>query len=233
MVSLVKIFRGGFELSIVEVLTENIYCIWFLGHIKSEGLFAMEKLFLIKAVFLDRDGTIVEEPSGPGVGDDIIASVEQLNFLPNAIKGLRKIVRMGYHLFVVSNQPGINRGQLTLDQYKSLNGVLVDALTKAGVVVEKWLVCPHLPEENCDCRKPKTGMVDSIKNQYSVDFKNSYLIGDRNSDLLLAKNLGTKSILVKRNEKNFVETGKKPDFKAKNLLDACQFIVNLNQSNVT
>ncbi len=111
-----------------------------------------------------------------------------------------------------------------------MNNRLSSSFNKKGIVIEKWLVCPHTPEEECMCRKPKTGMMDSLKKDYYFDFKNSFVIGDRDSDLLLAKNLGAKSILIKRNEKYYNKVKTHPDFKAEDIYMACKFIKNLNKN---
>ncbi|VVB69999.1 Histidine biosynthesis bifunctional protein HisB [uncultured archaeon] len=182
---------------------------------------------MIKAVFLDRDGTIVNEPTGPNKGDDAITSISQLKVLPHAIDGMKKMIELGYTLFIASNQDCINRGQITMKEYDQQNKVLITVFTENNIKIEKWLVCPHTPEENCECRKPKTEMIDSIKNDYQIDFENSYYIGDRETDILLAKNLKLKSILVKRNEEYYINTNIVPDFKAENLVEASKFIKSL------
>lgn len=184
----------------------------------------MKKLFSLKAVFLDRDGTLLEEPSGPNIEDYVITSVSEMHLLPNAIAGLKKITQLGYTPFIISNQDGINRKQLTLETYHQMNQRLIEIFGKNGIKIEKWLVCPHLPEEKCTCRKPETGMIDNLKNEYYFNFKESYLIGDRDSDILLAKRLKMQSILMKRNEREFVKAKNKADYYAESLLSACKFL---------
>ena len=178
------------------------------------------KTFPIKAIFLDRDGTIVEEPPGDGSID----SLSKLKLLPNAVKGLKKMSDLGYTLFVVSNQDGINKGRLSINLYNKMNSIINDTFSKSGIKIEKWLVCPHTSEENCKCRKPKTEMIDSLKKGYTFDFKNSYVVGDREKDIILAKKLGMKGILVKRNEKEYSKIKSKPDFLSPNLFYASKKI---------
>ena len=188
----------------------------------------MIKYFSIKAIFLDRDGTIVEEPSGPNIGDDVIDEISKLRLLPNALIGLKKMMELGYTIFIISNQDGINRGRLTIELYNQMNAMLTKNFSKESIAIEKWLVCPHTPEERCICRKPKIGMLNSINKSYYLDFKNCYVIGDRDSDVVLAKNLKAKSILIKRNEVDYSKTKTKPNFKANDVYDACRFLKKLN-----
>ena len=188
----------------------------------------MIKYFSVKAILLDRDGTIIEEPSGPNIGDDVIDNISKLRLLPNALSGLRKMIGLGYTIFIISNQDGINRNQLTIESYNQMNAILTKDFSKNGVTIEKWLVCPHMPEEKCICRKPKIGMLNSIKKNYYIDFKNSYVMGDKNSDIALAKNLKARSVLIKRNEVDYNKTETKPNFRASDVYEACKFLKNLN-----
>lgn len=188
----------------------------------------MIKHFSIKAIFLDRDGTIIEEPTGQNIGDDVIDEISKLKLLPNSLIGLKKVGELGYTIFIISNQYGINRGRLTRGLYNKMNSMLTKSFTKNNIFIEKWLVCPHTSEEKCNCMKPKVGMLSSISKYYYIDFKNSYIIGDRESDIILAKNLKAKSILIRRNEMEFNKTKIKPNFKASDIYDACRFLNNLN-----
>jgi len=183
------------------------------------------KKFSIKAIFLDRDRTIVEEPGSlrrKNTSDADVDSISKLHILPNAIKGLKKMINMGYTIFIITNQDAINRGTLTIELYNKIENILTDKFGKHGITIEKWLFCPHTSEEICTCRKPKTGLIDSLKGEYDIDFVNSYVIGDRESDLLLAEKLKMTGILVKRNEKEIEKTRAK--FIAENIYDACRFI---------
>ncbi|MDO8627188.1 MAG: HAD-IIIA family hydrolase, partial [Candidatus Diapherotrites archaeon] len=227
----VKLEQSGiFVRDITKILPDKEYLRMNLGTVfQTQKLLKLfKKLFLIKAVFVDRDGTIVFEPSGPNPGDDGIYSVSELKLLPNAIKGLKKLQEFGYMIFTISNQDGISYGRLTLKTYNQMSEILEKEFFKHGIQIEKWLVCPHKLEENCNCKKPKTGMVDALKSDYCFDFNNSYCIGDRNADVELAKNLGAKGILVRKNEVlDYKKTKVNPSFKAKNILQACGFVKKL------
>lgn len=186
------------------------------------------KLFSIRAVFIDRDGTIVNEPGGINLGDDVIDSPSKLRLLPHALGGLKKIVNKGYVIIVSSNQDGINRKQLSFEVYNKMNDYLNEEFGKNEVFVEKWLVCPHTPEEKCNCRKPKEGMINSLRERYYFNFKESYFIGDRESDMLLGRKLNMKTILVKRNEKSYNRVGVKVNLLADNLDEASFFLKNFS-----
>jgi D-glycero-D-manno-heptose 1,7-bisphosphate phosphatase len=184
-------------------------------------------LFSIKAVFLDRDGTLIEEPDGASEEEKVMGDISKLRILPHAIGGTKAIASKGYSIFVISNQDGINRGLLSLSKYEDLNRFIDKQLKQNGVLVTKWGVCPHTPEEKCSCRKPATGLVDSVAKDYSIDFKKSYVIGDRESDISLGKKLGMKTILVKRNEGTFSSSKIKPTLYASDLHDAARKLQTL------
>jgi histidinol-phosphate phosphatase family protein len=97
-------------------------------------------------------------------------------------------------------------------------------LKKEGIEIKEILYCPHLPEDNCNCRKPKTGLIQKILKKYKIDLKNSYLIGDKEEDILLAKNIGIKSICLSK------DINVKPDFFAENLKEASLWIIKDSSS---
>ena len=103
---------------------------------------------------------------------------------------LRLFTEKGYKLFVVTNQSGIARGYYSEEDFEKLTQYMLNELKKEGIEIEKVSFCPHLPSDNCACRKPNTGMVDDILKEYDIDLKNSWLIGDKQSDIDLAKNAG-------------------------------------------
>ena len=98
-----------------------------------------------------------------------------------------------------------------------MNRALHQTFDKKGIIIEKWLTCPHTEDEKCSCRKPNTGLIKQLQKHYDFDFKNSFMIGDRNSDILFGKRIDTAPILVKWNEQRFNKTRTKTAYKAGNL----------------
>jgi len=172
-----------------------------------------------KIVFLDRDGTINSDFG-------YVHLPEQLTFIPNSLEGLKILQKEGYRLFIVTNQSGIGRGYYTKDQFHQFNDFFLQKLTEAGIIVEKTFFCPHLPEDKCNCRKPKTMLVKNHFKSGEIDFHYSYVIGDKTTDLKFAENLGLKSILVLTGKAGKDESYNiKPTYTSNNLLEAAKIII--------
>lgn len=140
------------------------------------------------AVFLDRDGTIVED-----VG--IIREAQQLSFLPGAVEALRLLGRK-FRLFVVTNQAGIAGGALTHDQLRSVHSHLTADLRRHGVEIERFFYCPHARTDDCECIKPKPHFLDVARREYGIDLAASWAIGDHPHDVEFAARGGARGIYV-------------------------------------
>jgi len=139
--------------------------------------------------FLDRDGTLIEECN-------YLADPAQAVLLPGVAEGLKSLMEQGFRLVVVSNQSGIGRGYFSEQDAHAVNA-RIDALLRAeGVDIAAWYICPHSPEQACDCRKPLPGMVHKACSAFVVDLPASIMIGDKDIDLQLADNLGMRGFLV-------------------------------------
>lgn len=138
-----------------------------------------------KAVFLDRDG-VINEDSG------YVSKISDFKFINGVFEALSGFKKLGYLLIIVTNQSGIARGFYTLDDFEKLNKFMLDEFTKNGVFIDKVYFCPHSPEENCECRKPKAGMILAGIKEFDIDVSKSILIGDKPSDIEAANvaNLG-------------------------------------------
>lgn len=141
------------------------------------------------AVFLDRDGTIIEERGY--LADPAGAVLEN-----KAAEGLRAMAAMGYALVVVSNQSGIARGYFTSDSAEAVNRRIADLLAREGVDILAWYFCPHGPADGCRCRKPLPGMLEQAAREHDLDLPNSFVIGDKRVDVELALAAGCVGILV-------------------------------------
>lgn len=143
-----------------------------------------------KAIFIDRDGTIIKEPA-----DEQIDSLEKLEFVPGAISGLRALMNRGYELVMVSNQDGLGTDSFPEDTFYPAHNKMLETLRGEGVEFDNILIDRTFPWENSPTRKPHTGMLTQYMNG-DYDLSKSYVIGDRLTDIQLAENLGAKGILI-------------------------------------
>lgn len=145
---------------------------------------------MIKAILLDRDGTVIREK--PGV---YISKPREVKLYKNTLNALKLLKKMGYALFIVSNQSGIGRGYFTAEEVEAVNAHIVKLL-KPAADIKAVYYCPHAPGTPCTCRKPAPKMGLEIIEKYNVDASKSYVIGDKKSDIDFGNILGMKSILV-------------------------------------
>jgi D-glycero-D-manno-heptose 1,7-bisphosphate phosphatase len=141
------------------------------------------------AIFLDRDGTIIEEKN-------YLADPDQVVLLEGATAGLRAMARHNLPLVVISNQSGVGRGYFSLDQARAVELRLKDMLAREGIFIAGWYMCPHAPEAACDCRKPAPGMIKAAVHDLDVEPGRSFVIGDKRCDIDLAAAVGAGGILV-------------------------------------
>ena len=183
-----------------------------------------------KAIFLDRDGTLIQDKN-------FISKVEDVEFVPGSIKAVKMFKDMGYKVVIVSNQSGIGRGILTKEIVDKINEYMLDQLKKDNLDIDAVYYCPHSPEDNCDCRKPNLKMVNQASSKLNLNLKKSWAIGDKLSDVMLGKNMGGKGVLVltgygkKELEKTKENSDVKPDFVVENLLEAAVLIQRDCQKN--
>lgn len=169
----------------------------------------------LKAIFLDRDGVLIEEPK-----DDNVSSWKKFKIKEDVL-ALTSLENR-YKLFIVTNQKGLNQGKISKKFYKESNIKLLDFLKIHGINIEGIYTCPHSKLDKCDCMKPKTGLIRQILKNHCVDIKNSWLIGDRSTDVKLGKNIGSKTIYIQSNTHGLYRIT--PDFIAKDLNQAVKFI---------
>ena len=143
-----------------------------------------------KAVFIDRDGTILKEPA-----DEQIDSLQKFAFVPGAIGGLRSIVGLGYELVMVSNQDGLGTRAFPYEDFLPFQELMLKTLEGEGVVFDNILIDKSFPEDNAPTRKPGTGMLGAYMDG-SYDLASCIVIGDRDTDMELARNLGAKGFRI-------------------------------------
>lgn len=184
---------------------------------------ASEFLNRQKAIFVDRDGTLIQDKN-------FISKIEDVEFVPGSIKAVKIFKDLDYKVVIVSNQSGIGRGILTKEIVDKVNEFILSQLRKEGLDIDGVYYCPHSPDDNCECRKPNLEMVNQASLKLNLNLKNSWAIGDKLSDVMLGKNLGGKGGLVltgygkKEIEKIKQSSNIKPDFVVENLLDAALII---------
>ena len=145
---------------------------------------------MTRAIFVDRDGTIIAEPA-----DEQVDSLEKLSFVPGAISALKALTGLGFELVMVTNQDGLGTAAFPEEDFYPAQNFMLRTLEGEGVVFDDILIDRHFPEDNSPCRKPGTGMFTKYLDG-SYDLSGSYVIGDRDSDMELARNLGAKGLKI-------------------------------------
>ena len=147
-----------------------------------------------KILFIDRDGTLIAEPD-----DFQIDRFEKFRLQPGCIAALQKLRDAGWTFVMVSNQDGLGTESFPLKDFEGPQNLLLQILESQGISFQEILICPHKPEDQCECRKPKIGLVKEYLESGRIDSENSFVIGDRPTDVELAENMGLKAFLY--NEK--------------------------------
>lgn len=174
-----------------------------------------------KVVFLDRDGTI-------NVDRGFVFRIDDWEFAPGAIDGLRLLRSAGFALAVVSNQSGIAPGLYTTDDVARLHEHAALLLGKQGITLDAIAICPHAADEGCDCRKPRTDMARQIEARLgeAIDMSASWTVGDKPADVEFGLALGTRTVLL---ESRYWTSGTlqfSPTHIAATLLEAARMIMN-------
>lgn len=145
-----------------------------------------------RILFVDRDGTLIEEPAGCQID-----SLEKVRFMPGVFAGLGELFEAGYRLVMVTNQDGLGTEHYPRAAFEQVQGFLLDAFKSQGIEFDGIFVCPHLPTAGCACRKPKLGLVAKYLLERPMDRVASAVIGDRDTDLELARNLKLRGYTVR------------------------------------
>jgi len=149
-----------------------------------------------KAVFLDRDGVINKK-----LENDYVKNWNEFHFLPGVIEAIKTINEKGYLVIVVTNQRGIGRGLMTEQDLKDIHQRMLQEIQKGGARIDDIFYCPHDMKDNCNCRKPKPGMLVQAKKKWDIDYAKSYIIGDSETDIEAGQQVGCKGILTTELEK--------------------------------
>lgn len=171
------------------------------------------------AIFLDRDGTINED-----TGD--LYSRDNLIFIPRAFEALR-MLQARYLLFIITNQPGIGRGVFSGAQFEDFMRDYTAILRDEGITIIETYCCPHLKDDNCECRKPSPHYIELARDRYAIDVENSYVIGDHPHDIEMGRRAKAHTVylLTGHGAKHRGELLITPEHTAANLFEAAQWIV--------
>ena len=159
----------------------------------------------MKAVFLDRDGVI-------NIDKKFVYKICDFQFIDGVFDALKYLMKKNFNLFIVTNQSGIGRKLYTVKDFEKLNNWMLNKFLDEKIIITEVQFCHHHPDENCDCRKPKTGMIDKILKKNNIDLNQSWLIGDKNIDIELAINSKIKNKIQVRSGKYFDENESKANF---------------------
>ena len=183
-----------------------------------------------KAVFIDRDGTIIRERN-------YLRRIKDVGLMAGAVKGLQRLRAAGYKLVMVTNQSGIGRGYLTEKKLKQIRAYLQKILAKKKAGFDAVYYCRHLPDDGCNCRKPKLGMVKKAAKRLNINLKKSFSIGDHTNDFLLGQNMGGRGIFLLtghgREELRKIRNGPRrlsPDKIAGSFIESVKWIIKQDEN---
>jgi D-glycero-D-manno-heptose 1,7-bisphosphate phosphatase len=176
-------------------------------------------------VFLDRDGVINRD------SPDYIKHWSEFEFLPGSLAAMAGLCRHGFRIIVITNQSGIGRGLIRLQDLAEMHARLKEAVEDRGGRIEDIFLCPHRPDDNCSCRKPKPGLIQAAQARYGIDLSAAVMIGDSAKDILCACLAGcAHSILVQSDRAageldTLDREGCRPDYVARDLFQAARWII--------
>lgn len=191
---------------------------------------------MVYAIFLDRDGVLNELVLNPATGEyEPPHRIEDMKLFPCVIDCLDKIQELGYDLFLVSNQPDYAKGKTTFEALEKVHTKFDQLLTSQRIHFREYYYCFHHPQGiipeytfECVCRKPKPFFLFKAKEDYNVELGNSWMVGDRDTDIKCGKAAGTKTILIENLHSSRNRGSSHPDFIAANLKEAIELIFKEN-----
>jgi len=186
-----------------------------------------------KTIFLDRDGVINVEVNH-------LSKIDDFSLIEGVAESLIKARNAGYIIVVVTNQPVIARGELTEEGLKLIHNKMDSLLGKKGAYIDRLYYCPHHPDKGflgeveslkveCNCRKPKTGMLEQAKKDLNIDLERSWLVGDSMRDIQAADKLGVRSVFINSCKENFYETKNTSSYYRDSLYSAIEFIISMEK----
>lgn len=169
-----------------------------------------------KTIFLDRDGVI-------NIDKHYLYKVEDFEFTDKLFETCRYFQSLDYQIIVITNQSGIARGYFSQADFEKLTNWMIKEFKKNDIDILDVFHCPHGPDDNCLCRKPKPGMIEDACNKYNIDLNNSWMIGDKVSDMEVALNAGVNNSILITGE--YIDKTK--DLKTKNIVSTIEETKNI------
>lgn len=226
-----------------QIVTKRFYEIGSPKSLKEFSEYAKKRFeTFVPAVFLDRDGVINEIVFNEDTQlMDSPLKIEQYDFLPKAADAIRQIKEKGYYVFVVTNQPGAAKGKATLATLYDINTYMIESLKNEGAAIDDLFMCPHFTRKlpttkedflikDCDCRKPKPGMIYKALRKYKIDISKSYMVGDSCTDVEAGSAAGLSTVFIGSLKcdvcKKLAEL--EPDYIARDLEDFARFLPDIN-----
>lgn len=182
---------------------------------------------MAKIIFIDRDGVINKDPGG-WTEYSYVTHWEEFIFLPGSKEAIRRLTENGYGIVIISNQAGIAKGHYSEKELDSINKNMLEEIEKAGGKIKKLYYCIHQDSDNCDCRKPKTGLLRQAEKELGIKASDNYFIGDGKMDVEAGEKMKLKTILVlsgKSSLEDMRNWAVKPDYIFDDLLEAVRFVL--------
>ena len=172
----------------------------------------------MKVVLLDRDGTVIVDPP-----DERVDREDKIQLFPDSISALKQLADNGFSVILITNQAGIAESRLNQEDFDRINAKVVEQLETSGVKIMKTYMCPHGPDDGCECRKPKPTMLLQAMKDFHLNPTEIFMAGDHRSDVLAGKNAGVRTILVRT--ANVQDEAPEADYQATNLTEAVDTII--------
>jgi histidinol-phosphate phosphatase family protein len=171
-----------------------------------------------RAVFLDRDGTMNQDVP-------YCRRPEDFELFPNTARAIKRLNESGYKVIIITNQSGVARGYFTEETLARIHQKMRDQLAEGDAHIDGIYYCPHHPDDNCDCRKPKPKMVLQAVQEHDVDLKRSFMVGDKALDIQLGQNVGCRTVLIPSDPGETEPEPCSPDYTAADLYQAALWII--------
>lgn len=183
---------------------------------------------MAKAVFLDRDGTVIEDTG-------YVAGTERVKFLPGSSRAIKLLNENDFKVIVVSNQAGVARGYYDEDTVKATNRYIQSTLAEWGAIIDMFYYCPHHQDgviekyrRECHFRKPNPGMIEQGAADFDIDLKRSFVVGDHYSDVAAGHRAGCRTVLISNGNSSEEEIIVEPDWIASDLKEAVDWVLTVS-----
>ncbi len=170
------------------------------------------------AVFLDRDGTMNKDVP-------YCRRPEDFQLFPGTARAVRLLNERGYKVIVITNQSGVARGYFTEEMLGLIHQEMMNQLAEENARIDAIYYCPHHPDDNCECRKPKPKMILQASKEHDIDLKRSFMVGDKAHDIILGRNVGCRTVLVPSDPADTESESCSPDYIAADLYEAALWII--------